>query len=105
MNVPVKDEGRAGDPCALCKAVNGVLDGLVNDLGPLRSDGDVEHLMTTVGRWFIRQALAHVDGNVTKVLQILQATLNEPQNDRMVHDYLVKTGHEAAIPTPRGPVH
>jgi hypothetical protein len=112
VKIPVKDEVREGDPCVICLTAKRALDQLITDLPKVAGDGhgnawpsaeDIEHVLTAVVRWFMQQALAHTEGDVAKIIGIVQQCLNEPQNNRLVAQHLGEALR--TFETPHGPVH
>lgn len=95
MTVPVKDE--RADGCLLCDCIAAHCDRLVTEL-LTPTPATVEHVLTQALRWVVIQTLAQFDGDVSRLIAALTQCLNEPQNERLVHAFLERTGQEAVIP-------
>ncbi len=94
--IPVKDEDAAD--CLLCNCVTAHCNRLVTEL-LTPTAATVEHVLAQTLRWVVIQTLAHFDGDVPRLIAALTQCLNEPQNERLVHAFLERTGQEAQIPT------
>ena len=93
MELPVRDELLRED-----SPLGAVMGDYLDALLAFRDRIPEDALLVMAIRWVVRQSIARFDGNVEPLVAAVQRALNEPQNERLVHQYLERAGLEVAVP-------